>query len=127
MYSIYISIQGLRATCATCATKKGKKMDYSYQTIMDEIKKCSCAILEREPSSEKSLNVPTVSTLKIEKMTECLHGKSCHHLKSDPPARPICEKAGEPVWDLTECPIQNWAPKQQKLSQIKITNDTNMS
>ena len=67
--------------------------------------------LQLEPFSEEPLNVPTVPTLKIEKMTECLHGKSCHHLKSYPPARPICKAAGLPVWDLTECPVLNWGEK----------------
>ena len=58
---------------------------------------------------------PGKPKLKIEKMERCLHGRSCRYLKSDPPASPLCDKAGVPVWDLIECPIMNWAPKQPKL------------
>jgi len=55
---------------------------------------------------------PATSKLKIEKMTRCLHGQSCEHLDSQPPARPICDVAGMPVFDLTECPLMGWASKQ---------------
>jgi len=56
-----------------------------------------------------------VPILKIEKMTKCLHGQGCRHLKSEPPASPICTKADGPVWDLKECPLMRWAKKQSKL------------
>jgi len=53
--------------------------------------------------------------LKIEKMERCLHDRSCRHLISEPPARPLCDAAGLPVFDLNECPLMMWAPKQPKL------------
>jgi hypothetical protein len=49
-------------------------------------------------------------------------GKACPHLQSEPPLRPICTKAGGPVWDLLECPLMRWAPKQPKLIERELIN-----
>jgi len=92
-------------------------MDYSYQTIMDEIKKRSEITLEQEssfPSSEESFVEPALKPepvkpkFKIEKMTTCLHGQLCSHLKSEPPARPMCSLAKIPIFNLNHCPELNW-------------------
>ena len=58
--------------------------------------------------------------LKIEKMETCLHGRGCRHLKSEPPARPMCDAVGLPVWDLLECPLMWWVGKQPKIIKGNI-------
>lgn len=84
-------------------------MEYSYQNIMDEI--FNRSTIQPVPSYEESFETPEPELepkpkLKIETMTTCLYGRSCPHLQSEPPARPLCDKAGLPVWDLKECPGQ---------------------
>jgi hypothetical protein len=37
--------------------------------------------------------------LKIEPMTECLHGHPCRHLDAPGEQRPVCKKVGMPVFD----------------------------
>lgn len=94
--------------CATCATGKGEIM------LLDEIKKRAKKPVQPESSLEESFveSAPepesVKSKLKIEKMQQCLHGRSCRHLKSEPPARPLCKKAEKSVFDLIECPIKQW-------------------
>jgi hypothetical protein len=57
---------------------------------------------------------PIKNKLKIEKMTKCLHGRSCEYLSFNG-EKNICQAAGCPVWDLVECPLMWWAEKQPKL------------
>ena len=49
-----------------------------------------------------------VPKYRIEGMEKCLHGRWCKYLKSKPPARPMCEMAGQPIFDLDQCPDWNW-------------------
>ena len=91
-------------------------MEYSYQDIMEELLNCSeiqPGLSSEEPALplEPGPETPPKPKLKIEKMERCLHGRSCRYLKSKPPARPMCDAAGLPVWDLEECPIMNWGRK----------------
>ena len=108
--------------------------------LMDEIKKRAEKPMQPEPSLEESFVEPTLKSepvkpvldfngkrvrraeaeplktkLKIEKMERCLHGRSCRNLISEPPASPMCDAAGLPVFDLNECPLMMWAEKQLKL------------
>jgi len=46
--------------------------------------------------------------IKIEPMTICLHGKVCKHLDAPGTQRPVCSKAGNPLFDLTACPLGKW-------------------
>jgi hypothetical protein len=57
---------------------------------------------------------PIKNKLKIEKMTKCLHGRSCEYLSFNG-EKNLCQAAGAPVWDLVECPLMWWAEKQPKL------------
>ncbi len=47
--------------------------------------------------------------LKIEAMTVCLDGKQCPHLNGPGDRRPVCSRAGMPVFDLNRCPLNRWA------------------
>ena len=52
----------------------------------------------------------------IEPMRECIHGGQCRYLDAPGGCRPICSKAGIPVFDLDICPVNQWARQQPKLS-----------
>jgi hypothetical protein len=47
--------------------------------------------------------------LKIESMTECLHGKPCRHLQAPGgDSRPTCKRSGKPIFDMRKCPAGFW-------------------
>lgn len=53
--------------------------------------------------------------LKVEQMTICQHGQPCRHLTFN--GRNFCSAADQPVWDLSKCPLEWWAPRQRKLTE----------
>jgi len=61
---------------------------------------------EKNVFTQKGGQAP--APLKIEPMTTCLHGKKCPHLDGPGGRRPICSKAGTPVFDLNRCPLNRW-------------------
>ena len=98
-------------------------MDLTFEAIMAE--------MSAAPSSEPSSQAPPPAKLdfndappqaddpdpvfKIEQMTECLHGKHCRYLKFN--GRNICSAADTAIFDLCECPLQKWAPRQRKFDE----------
>ena len=59
-------------------------------------------------NSENDFSEQELLEYQIEPLTHCLHGRKCWDLESKPPARPLCRKAGEPVFDLAACPGGKW-------------------
>ena len=48
------------------------------------------------------------SGLRIEPMTECLHGKQCRHLDAPGERRPLCRESEIHIFDLIACPFKHW-------------------
>lgn len=47
-------------------------------------------------------------TLKVEPLTECLHGDQCPQLDAPGGRRPVCKKADKPIFDMRQCPLKRW-------------------